>query len=126
MSDPVNHPSHYTSHPSGVECIQVTEHMNFCVGNAVKYLWRAGQKGDHLEDLKKARWYIDREIERLEKEAKGTSEPSVPVSPDSKLHSFYGREEAAMKAARVSRKVWESLDSSTRDFWRRKVEEEAP
>lgn len=67
MSDTVNHPPHYTSHPSGVECIQVTEHMNFCRGNALKYLWRAGSKGDELEDLRKARWYIDREIARLEK-----------------------------------------------------------
>lgn len=115
-----------SDHPSGIECIQVTERMNFCIGSAVERLWQASQKKYAIEDLKKARWYIDREIERLEKEAKGTSEPSVPVSPDSKLHSFYGREEAAMKAARVSRKVWESLDSSTRDFWRRKVEEEAP
>jgi len=65
--DPVNHPSHYNSHPSGVECITVTEHMNFCIGNAVKYLWRAGEKGSLLEDLKKARWYIDREIARLER-----------------------------------------------------------
>ena len=64
-ADPVEHPKHYTSHPSGVECIQVTEHMTFCLGNAVKYLWRAGLKGPTLEDLKKARWYIDREIERL-------------------------------------------------------------
>lgn len=68
MSDSVNHPNHYTSHPSGVECIQVTEHMNFCIGNAMKYLWRAGLKANasHLEDLKKARWYLDREIKRLE------------------------------------------------------------
>ena len=65
VADAVEHPSHYTSHPSGVECIQVTEHMGFCVGNAVKYLWRAGLKGPTLEDLKKARWYIDREIARL-------------------------------------------------------------
>lgn len=64
--DAVNHPQHYTSHPSGVECIQVTEHMGFCVGNAIKYLWRAGLKGSTVEDLKKARWYIDREIARLE------------------------------------------------------------
>lgn len=64
-SDPVNHPPHYTSHPSGVECISVTEHMNFCVGNAIKYLWRAGAKGSRIEDLRKARWYIDREITRL-------------------------------------------------------------
>ena len=77
MKDNVNHPSHYTSHPSGVECITITEHMNFNVGNAVKYLWRAGLKTgatrrltgfneQHIEDLKKARWYVDREIERLQ------------------------------------------------------------
>lgn len=65
--DLVNHPPHYTAHPSGVECIQVAEHFNFCVGNAIKYLWRAGLKGDQLEDLRKARWYVDREIVRLEK-----------------------------------------------------------
>jgi hypothetical protein len=59
-------PAHYNSHPSGVEAITVCEHMNFCRGNAMKYLWRAGHKGDELEDLKKARWYIDREIQRLE------------------------------------------------------------
>ncbi len=65
--DPVNHPRHYTKHPSGVECITVTEHMNFCLGNAIKYIWRAGDKGDAVEDLRKARWYLDREIERLSK-----------------------------------------------------------
>lgn len=65
MTDMVNHPPHYTSHPSGVECIQITEHMNFCVGNALKYLWRAGLKADALEDLKKAEFYVRREIERL-------------------------------------------------------------
>lgn len=65
--DPVNHPTHYTSHPSGVECIQVTEHFGFCVGNAIKYMWRAGLKNkDAITDLKKARWYVDREIARLE------------------------------------------------------------
>ena len=66
LPDPVNHPPHYTNHPSGVECIQVTEHMNFCRGNAVKYIWRAGDKGDVIEDLKKAVWYINREIERIQ------------------------------------------------------------
>lgn len=65
----VDHPVHYTSHPSGVECIQITEHMNFNVGNAIKYLWRCDQKGKHLEDLKKARWYIDREIQLRERVA---------------------------------------------------------
>jgi len=63
-NDPVHHPPHYTSHPSGVECIEVTEHMNFCVGNAMKYLWRAGLKNDAIEDLEKAKWYVDRELKR--------------------------------------------------------------
>ena len=64
--DPVNHPRHYTAHPSGVECITITEHLGFCVGNAIKYLWRAGLKGESaVQDLKKARWYIDREIKRI-------------------------------------------------------------
>lgn len=70
MNDNVNHPKHYTSHPSGVECIQVTEHMSFNLGNAVKYIWRSDLKGKEIEDLRKARWYIDREIERLIKETK--------------------------------------------------------
>ena len=70
MNDPVNHPSHYTSDPSGVECIQVTRHRNFCIGNAIKYLWRAGLKDaenpdKEIEDLRKAIWYIEEEIRRL-------------------------------------------------------------
>lgn len=91
--DMVNHPPHYNNHPSGIECIQITRHMNFNIGNAVKYLWRAGLKADppplydgkimlpthvkeelyfgdkkkHIEDLKKSVWYINDEISRLEK-----------------------------------------------------------
>ncbi|MFC4114126.1 DUF3310 domain-containing protein [Nonomuraea zeae] len=65
----VNHPTHYTSHPSGVECIEITEWMPFCLGNAVKYLWRAGLKSDDPRpDLQKAIWYIQREISRVERE----------------------------------------------------------
>ena len=64
VADPVNHPAHYTSHPSGIEAIQITEHMGFCLGNAVKYIWRADLKADAIEDLKKARWYIDRELQK--------------------------------------------------------------
>ena len=66
MSDLVNHPAHYTSHPSGVEAIQVTRWMNFNLGNAVKYIWRAGLKNDAIEDLRKAEFYIKDEIERLQ------------------------------------------------------------
>lgn len=71
--DVVNHPTHYTSDPSGVECIQITRHRNFNVGNAIKYLWRNGLKDDpgqlaidkQVEDLRKAVFYIEDEIERL-------------------------------------------------------------
>ncbi len=65
--DMVNHPSHYTKHPSGIECIEITEHCGFCIGNAIKYLWRAGLKGNMMEDLKKALWYVQREIDRIER-----------------------------------------------------------
>lgn len=70
MSDAVNNPRHYTSDPSGIECIEVTRHRNFNVGNAIKYLWRAGLKGDapkgsDAQDLNKAIWYICDEIGRL-------------------------------------------------------------
>ena len=75
MEDKVNSPSHYTGHPSGIECIDITEHYDFCVGNAIKYLWRAGLKKEagvsdkekEIEDLKKAAYYIDRKIKQLEK-----------------------------------------------------------
>ena len=74
VGDPVNHPKHYTSDPSGIECIQVTRWRNFNVGNAMKYLWRAGLKDDigrdemskQIEDLQKAIWYIKDEIQRLD------------------------------------------------------------
>lgn len=64
-TDNVNHPQHYT-HASGVECIDVVEHMSFCLGNAIKYIWRYDRKNG-VEDLRKAVWYINREIQRLEK-----------------------------------------------------------
>ena len=71
MTDMVNHPVHYTSHPSGVEVIQITEHMNFCLGNAIKYIMRSELKGKQIEDLKKAAWYIEREIDRLQRSNNG-------------------------------------------------------
>ncbi len=71
MSDNrIDHPRHYTSHPSGVECITVVEHMGFCIGNAIKYLWRADLKDNALEDLEKAKWYITREIDRRKMETR--------------------------------------------------------
>lgn len=71
--DMVNHPPHYTSHPSGVECITITRHYCFSIGNAIKYLWRAGLKKDisledkqkEIEDLEKSIWYINDRIKQL-------------------------------------------------------------
>ncbi len=74
MTDNVNHPAHYTSHPSGIECIEVVRHYCFSIGNAIKYLWRAGLKKEQgideidkeIEDLNKAIWYINDRIHQLE------------------------------------------------------------
>jgi hypothetical protein len=65
MTDAINNPQHYTSHPSGIEAIEVTRHMNFNLGNAMKYIWRAGQKDDAIQDLEKAMFYLADEIRRL-------------------------------------------------------------
>lgn len=70
----MNHPKHYTSDPSGIECIEITKYRDFCIGNAIKYLWRAGLKEDSIlsqkdktiEDLKKAIFYINKEIELIQ------------------------------------------------------------
>ena len=67
MNDSINNPKHYTAHPSGIECIQVTEYMGFCLGNAMKYIWRADLKHDAIEDLEKAIWYLRREISKRTK-----------------------------------------------------------
>ena len=72
MSDNIN-PQHYKNHPSKIECIDITRHYDFCIGNAIKYLWRAGLKMDvdksakdkEIEDLRKAIWYIEDKIEQL-------------------------------------------------------------
>lgn len=70
VNDPVNHPSHYTSHPSGIEYIEITRHMNFNLGNVMKYIWRNGLKDDaSLQDLEKAAWYLNDEIETRKKKA---------------------------------------------------------
>ena len=68
--DQVNHPKHYTSHPSGVECIEITRHMGYNLGNAVKYIWRCDLKRDAIEDLKKAIWYLQDELAVREERSK--------------------------------------------------------
>lgn len=101
MKDAINHPPHYNDHPAGIECIDVVEHFGFSVGNAIKYLWRAGLKGDRVEDLKKARWYIDREIEKAAKDAAAQQKTAAAI------HRSEGARQAAVtrkrNAARAAR-----------------------
>jgi hypothetical protein len=100
MSDPVNHPKHYNAHPSGVEAIDIAEHMSFCLGNAIKYIWRADFKNDAIEDLRKAVWYIEREIQRREKLAAAQYQP--PNAPDVEQYirqreDFFNRVRSALR-----------------------------
>lgn len=66
MTSSIDHPTHYNSRSIGYECIDLTQHQTFCVGNAIKYLWRYHDKGKPLEDLEKARWYAYRALTRQE------------------------------------------------------------
>ena len=90
MNDPVNHPSHYTDVVPGVECIEVTQHFSFLRGNAIKYLWRAGAKGNLREDLEKARWYIDRELANIagEQVTIVSEEPMTDADADTLRDAF--------------------------------------
>ncbi len=69
--DLVNYPPHYLQSPSGVECIDVIEHLTYNLGAAIKYLWRVDYKGAPIQDLEKAEWYVHREIERRRRLAEG-------------------------------------------------------
>lgn len=88
--DSVNHPRHYTAHPSGIECIEITRHMGFNLGNAFKYIWRADLKHDDggLEDLEKSIWYIRDEITKRKAAA---AKPAAPTDGRPIEVCFHGR-----------------------------------
>lgn len=91
MSDPVNNPSHYTSDKSGIDCIEIAENWDFLLGNTLKYIWRHGKKSssDSIEDLEKARWYLDRKIKKLKSERRA-SKIEEYTDPDSEpTFTFY-------------------------------------
>ena len=83
----VEHPQHYNSHPSGIECIEITRHMDFNLGNVLKYIWRHGQKKNDnegvlekaIDDLEKASWYLNDEI-RMLKEVRNENECYIRTS----------------------------------------------
>ena len=90
MADAVAAPAHYTDRVPGVECIDVTQHFNFNLGNVIKYVWRAGVKsGDAVQDLEKARAYLDFEIGRLAAEKK-TERPFTAADRYGRLWRRYG------------------------------------
>ena len=70
MNEQINHPSHYCQHPSKIECIEIAKHHDFCIGNAIKYIWRCGLKSNESEakDLKKAIWYLTEKLKMIENE----------------------------------------------------------
>ena len=84
----VNHPKHYNSHPSGVECIDIIRHYCYDIGAAIKYLWWAGLKTEEgmtdrdkeIEDLRKAIWYINDRIRQLQTESSNDASDNSAVS----------------------------------------------
>lgn len=106
--DVVNHPPHYQGFSNGAEVIDITENLNFNLGNVVKYVSRAGRKTDSpVEDLRKAQWYLNRELARIDGEAE-----AAPVANGHRLRP----------------RQWKLLDSippdvvvedNQGDYWRR-------
>ncbi|MBD8056929.1 DUF3310 domain-containing protein [Rhodococcus ruber] len=100
MTDMVNAPDHYRGHASGVECIDIAQHMTFCAGNAMKYIYRRNDKWNTLEDTKKALWYLTRHMEQFlkfvwlpefesEREGKANLLRVIEHEPKGHIHSFY-------------------------------------
>ena len=90
MTDNVNHPAHYEAN-GPFECIELAQHFNFCIGNAIKYVWRHMDKGHPVEDLNKALWYIQREIDTTDSDYF----PS-PMGAARKLFTLYDMDYAHM------------------------------
>lgn len=122
--DAVNHPTHYTSDPSGVECIEVTRHRNFAIGNAIKYLWRAGLKDENtsVQDLRKAIWYIEDEIKRLEREsaAEGKTDPESSYAGPATLANLYNlppNETVTIKDGKIYRDTGDEAEYRKGNRW---------
>lgn len=93
----VNHPAHYNLHPSGIECIAIKRHLSSNLGDAFKYVFRRGEKGDAAKDLHKAIWYLRDEAEHLKEAARSRIDLQVLVDlravieqePDALAKTFY-------------------------------------
>ena len=108
--DNVNHPAHYTDNTKPCECIEVTEYHSFCVGNAIKYVWRHNDKGRPVEDLSKARWYVQREIDRM-------GEPGIHMPGDDGLSDRLSAIDFAHMAG-----FWHALDVGSLDLMKQAIQ----
>lgn len=107
----VDHPQHYNGHPSGIECITVVEHMGFNLGNAIKYIWRADLKADAIEDLRKAAWYVNREIGR-----RTGAEPDAEQAKARDARDMAVAKEVVRQCRACVRKGYSSGEDLERDF----------
>ena len=80
LTDAVKHPSHYTAHPSGIECHEITGLLGGNLSNVVKYVWRYDQKGKPIEDLKKALQYLEFEKKDFEEHGSQAIDKRVRVA----------------------------------------------
>lgn len=92
MAESVDHPRHYNAHASGIECVDIAEHLGFNQGNALKYLWRAGEKDQAkvIEDMRKARWYLARELARKSMPALALPAEVNRMAMKVMVHTTYG------------------------------------
>lgn len=105
----INHPQYYNGHPSGVECIHIAEGFTFNLGNAIKYIWRAGLKpGANIEeDLQKAIWYIERERERLDGRAsEALLETLMKIEVNTERQVQRAPEKTQMETATIFKKIF--------------------
>jgi Protein of unknwon function (DUF3310) len=94
----VNHPTHYNDHPSGVEAIDIIEEFPFNIGTAIKYLWRCGLKEAPMRELKKARWYVEREIQRRERHGLDQLLKDIKAAPAKPKRAYRRKKKVARRA----------------------------
>ena len=116
MNDNVNHPSHYADN-GPFECIELTEQYDFCLGNAIKYVWRHNDKGKPVEDLSKARWYVQREIDRIQRDIDRIGEPGIYVPDDDGLPARLADINFAHMAG-----FWHALDVGDLDLMKQAIQ----
>ena len=99
-NDAIN-PNHYKSHPSGIQCIEISKHLSGCLAQAFQYVWRCGKKDDPIQELKKALWFIDAELS-IDNDLLSIQPESVLDIVNSKIFSVLKKETNISKKAALS------------------------